>query len=588
MSELITLRIIFSEQHPARIQCLAEAASDPKHQHYGRHLRREELAALVALPEEERRSVVEWLAGFGMKVIAPPDGTRQWLFARATTEQIRAAFGEEIFCRVNRSADHRSARIASGLPRRLAGFVQQVSGLFDQREEGEDLISGSAALETAAAMVRETGRLRPVAGIGDDPAPPEDSGGFTPADIREIYQFPNEWDGSGETIALMLLGSRLREDDLQTFWRAHGISRSRGGIAEVGAAKTGQSDPLHALEAAMTVQWLGAMAPGAKIVIYHVDPALVSDPWAAFLLAAIGDTEHAPTVACTTWITPERRYYGAHGHGVITGLLNQCAALGITVISAAGDWGAFDGIPRTIRDGRYVSDAPWPHGVFPAVEERVLAVGGTMITSRRPLTEAAWSGPPPPGTQRAIHFDRIAGSGGFSENVPAPAWQEPALRSHYPRGAGRPAVVPYGRGFPDVALAAAGAGVERRAGEGLSSQGYQAVVSGQWIDYAGGTSIAAPVWAAIIARANQARRAAGLSRVGFVNPLLYQLRDAAPAPFRQITIGAADVAMTVVNRHGQAVTYDLPGYECKPGWNPATGLGVPNVTNLIAHLRQPR
>ena len=585
MTELITLTIIFSERFPNRIQCLAEMIADVNHPQYGRHLNRAELESLVAVPEDERRGVIEWLASFGMKVIDPNDGNKQLFFVRATIEQIKTAFGEEIFSWMNRSGDHRGARIASAMPRRLAGYVQKVSGLFDQRLQTENLIANSAALETAAAMARETGRLRQTVPLAT-PLPPDSLGGFTPAEIREIYQFPDKWDGRGETIALMLLGGDLRNADLQTFWRAHGVERDRTSVTQIGAAKAGKTNSLHALEAAMTVEWVGAMAPGAKIVVYHIDPALVSDPWSAFLLAVIGDKEHNPTVACTTWITPERRYYGLHGHSVITGLLNQCAALGVTVVSAAGDWGAFDGIPRTIRDGRYVSDAPWPHGVFPAVEERVLAVGGTMITNRRPLTETAWSGPPPPGTQQAIHFDRIAGSGGFSDNVPIPAWQEPVLRSHYPRGAGRPSVAPYGRGFPDVALMAAGPAIQRNTGEGLSSQSYQAVVGGQWIDYAGGTSIAAPIWAAIIARANQARRAAGLPRVGFVNPLLYQLQNATPAPFRQITIGATDVAMTVVNRHGQAVTYDLPGYECRQGWDPVTGLGVPNVTNLIEHLRQ--
>jgi kumamolisin len=587
MSDLLTLTIIFSERSPNRIQCLADVVSDANDPQYGRYLSRAELESFVALPEDERSGVIEWLAGFGMKVIDPADGNKQALFIRATTEQIRVAFGEEIFCRTGRNGVHRGARIASALPRRLAGYVQKISGLFDQPGQAENSIANSAALETAAATARETGRLRQTAPLAS-PVPPDGLGGFTPADIREIYQFPDEWDGRGETIALMLLGGDLRQADLQTFWRAHSVERDRTSVTQIGAAKVGRTNPLHALEAAMTVEWVGAMAPGAKIAVYHVDPALVSDPWSAFLLSVIGDREQAPTIACTTWITPERRYYGLHGHGVITGLLNQCAALGVTVISASGDWGAFDGIPRTVRDGRYVSDAPWPHGVFPAVEERVLGVGGTMITNRRPLTEVAWSGPPPPDTQRAIHFDRIAGSGGFSDNVPIPAWQEPALRGHYPRGAGRPSVVPYGRGFPDVALTAAGSAIQREAGGGLSSQGYQAVVGGQWIDYAGGTSIAAPVWAAIMARVNQARRASGLPRVGFVNPLLYQLRNATPGPFRQIVAGATDVAMTVVNRQGQATAYDLPGYECRQGWDPVSGLGVPNVANLIEHLRRGR
>src|SRR5262249_18470604 len=317
MSELITLTIIFSERRPNRIQCLAEIIADENHPQYGRYLNRAELGSLVALPEDERRGVIEWLAGFGMKVIDPPDGNKQLLFVRATTEQIKGAFGEEIFCWMDRGGDHRSARIASALPRRLAGYVQKVSGLFDQRLQTENLIANSAALETAAAMARETGRLRQTVPLAS-PVPPAGFGGFTPAEIREIYQFPDEWDGSGETIALMLLGGDLRNADLQTFWRAHGVERDRMSVTQIGAAKAGKTNSLHALEAAMTVEWAGAMAPGAKIAVYHVDPALVSDPWSAFLLAVIGDKEHNPTVACTTWITPERRYYGLHGHSVVT------------------------------------------------------------------------------------------------------------------------------------------------------------------------------------------------------------------------------------------------------------------------------
>ena len=73
-------------------------------------------------------------------------------------------------------------------------------------------------------------------------------------------------------------------------------------------------------------------------------------------------------------------------------------------------------------------DAPGPHAVFPAVEERVLGVGGTAITSRAPHIEIGWSGPPAPATRRLMHLDMLASSGGFSEEVPIPPWQRPALR----------------------------------------------------------------------------------------------------------------------------------------------------------------
>lgn len=577
MPEVVTLTLVFHENEPARLHSLADQVSDPLHANYGNHLDRDELAQLISLPDDERQQVADWLRGHGMAVIDSPELNRQLMFVRATTEQIEAAFGSEMLAWLKKSGDLRAARMPLAMPRRLVGYVQKVSGLVDERKATGRLLPVTGSLDPSARVTRELSREMPA-----------NAAGFTPADIRRIYQFPDNWDGSGETIALMSLGGELRTSDLFTFWNAHGLEASRIAVKQIGAVKSGKTDPLLSLETTMTVEWVGAMAPGAKIVVYHIDPAAMSDPWSAFLLAVIGDKTNSPTIACTSWITPERRYYGMHGHSVISGLLNQCAALGVTVISAAGDWGAFDGIPRHVKDGRYVGDAPWPHGVFPAVEERVLAVGGTMITNRQPLTEVAWSGPPPPGIQKTIHFERLAGSGGFSEDVPIPSWQEPVLRSHYSRGAGRPAVVPYGRGFPDVAMMAAGSSIQRHPGEALTSQSYQAVVGGKWIDYAGGTSVGAPIWAAIIAQANQARREPGLGRVGFINPLLYQLGNNAATPFRQITAGSADVSMTVVNQHGQAVSYDLPGYECRAGWNPVTGLGVPNVADLIKSLNSIR
>ena len=116
--------------------------------------------------------------------------------------------------------------------------------------------------------------------------------------------------------------------------------------------------------------------------------------------------------------------------------------------------------------------------------------------------------------------------------------------------------------------------------------GYNAVVNGAPINYAGGTSVAAPIWAAILARANQARRAAGRPRLGFVNPLLYRLASTVGenAPFRAIDIGDNDVELQVIDADENVTTYVLEGYRAAPGWDPVSGLGVPRVRQLIDAL----
>ena len=576
----LTLVLVLHENDRLSIRNAADAVSRPNAD--AEHLTREELRQHVRLPDHERRAVLDWLRENGMQHMEVRSVSGQTIFVKTGKEQLAKVFGPDSIRWIE--ADDASVVPPAEwpIPRQLSTYVQSVK-VRHKGSRARSTMVGDAGAEHPA-------RVEHLEGETDFGSP--DLGGVTPSDIRRIYQFPDEWDGTGETIALLMLGGSIDRSDLHEFWTAHGIKPPEVHTVHVGSRpdKAARPNKLYMLEVAMCVEWVGAMAPGAKIMVYFIDPLVIADPWVTLLLKVIGDRENAPTIVCTSWITPERNYYRSHGRKVVSGLLEQAAALGITAISSAGDWGAFDGVPRIIKDGVYVGDAPWPHGVFPAVEERVLAVGGTMVTNTKPLTEIAWSGPPPPGLARMLHFTLIASSGGFSREVPTPDWQAPVRRGWYARGDSEPSVVPYGRGFPDVSLMASGPAVQRAPNEPLSMQGYQAVVGGKWVDYAGGTSVSAPIWAAIIARLNQARRAKGQRRVGFVNPLLYAIRKETPAPFREVMQGNTDVAMNVLNAHGKAVTHRLSGYRACSGWDPTTGLGVPNVGNLIevATRRGPR
>ncbi len=85
----------------------------------------------------------------------------------------------------------------------------------------------------------------------------------------------------------------------------------------------------------------------------------------------------------------------------------------------------------------------------------------------------------------------------------------------------------------------------------------------------GGTSAGSPQWAGIIALADQA---AG-RRLGAINKSLYHIgkSDAYSSAFNDITSGANTFAGANM-------------FEAKPGWDAVTGLGTPNVANLVPLL----
>ena len=83
----------------------------------------------------------------------------------------------------------------------------------------------------------------------------------------------------------------------------------------------------------------------------------------------------------------------------------------------------------------------------------------------------------------------------------------------------------------------------------------------------GGTSWSAPVWAGFCALINEARTKAGMQPLPFLNPLIYPL--AGTACFRDIRQGSNGA------------------FQAGSGYDLVTGLGVPNVKELIRALTAP-
>jgi subtilase family serine protease len=191
---------------------------------------------------------------------------------------------------------------------------------------------------------------------------------------------------------------------------------------------------------------------------------------------------------------------------------------------------------------------------LPASDPLTLAVGGTSLQANRKTGayggETAWNTPPSAG-----EGNLVAGGSGFSHLFSRPAYQTGI------------AGIRATRGVPDVA-ADADPHTGMAVAIGIGGQKY--VFAG-----GGGTSVAAPLWAAVIALADQD---AGRD-LGFVDPALYRIGRSSHyhQAFHDVTTGTNTV---------RSPTLTIPGYAAAPGWDAVTGWGSPNAQILVPLLAQ--
>ena len=311
---------------------------------------------------------------------------------------------------------------------------------------------------------------------------------FTPLQLGELYQFPAGTDGTGQTIAIIELGGGYQQADLDTYFAGLGIKGPTVTSVSVdGGSNTPGGDADG--EVMLDIEIAGALAPGAKLVVYFTTNT--DQGFYNAIAQAAHDTTNKPTVMSISWGGPEDSW-APQGRDALESALQDAVALGITVTVAAGDAGFTDGE----SDGK-------PHVDFPSSSPSVLACGGTKLTASSSTisSEVVWN---------ETATGNGATGGGVSAVYALPSWQASAK---VPVGAASFK----GRGVPDVS------------GDADPLTGYQVRVDGK-DDVYGGTSAVAPLWAALVARINQS-----LGRtLGDGHAVLYQIGSAA---FRDITEG---------------------------------------------------
>ena len=350
-------------------------------------------------------------------------------------------------------------------------------------------------------------------------------------------------DGRGETVAMPEVANTpthgvtytdIRKD-LASFDRRFGLPAATVRVDNsIAHAKTPY---LAGTEEVIDTEIVHAIAPGATLEVILVPHSATTS--VGNFMTALTEVVRAGIAVDASVISIS----ASAGEHLVTraevarmnAALEQARDHHVTVAASAGDGGA-------------VSDQGPPKQVsLPASDPLVLAVGGTTLDAS--YQTGAYKG------EMAWNSYTDATGGGYSHLFARPSYQDGIPRIGATRGV--PDVAADANHLTAMALAFSGGGT-------LPAQG---------------TSAATPLWAAVVALADQE---AG-HHLGFVNPAIYQVArsSAYHRAFHDVVTGDNSVMLP---------SRVVVGYQAGPGWDPVTGWGSPNaqvLVPLLAHDASP-
>ncbi len=474
-----------------------------------------EIGAQFGASDAAVERVCDTFAGLGLTLLASDAGTRTVQFG-GPVHAMEAAFQVKLMQFTGIRGDYRGRAGALRVPAALEHDIVGVFGLDNRRAVRRRPDGGHKrhAIDHAAAPAKK----RPW---------------FFPSELATAYDFP-DGDGSGQTIGLLEFGGGYFPDDLAAFGQAAGLA-SLPTVVPISVDKmpTNTNDEATG-EVMLDVEVLAGICPKATIPMWFSQ--FTEKGWIDALDAAMHDATYKPQVLSISWgYAEDVSVWTASAVAQVNEALQEAALMGITICVAAGDDGSSDGID----DGH-------AHVDFPCASPFVLAVGGTLLRTGAMRSERAWK------DGDGLRSDNGGSTGGgVSMRIARPAWQSGLDIA--PVNPGQPA----GRIVPDVAANAS------------ANTGYFVVAGGQQ-EISGGTSAAAPLWAALVARMNQQLAASG-KRVGYLTPLLYGTGALGKQGFNDI-------------HAGDNVTAHVGGFKSTTGFDAVTGWGTPKGKDLLAAL----
>jgi Pro-kumamolisin, activation domain/Subtilase family len=504
-SRMIAFSLSLALRHRGGLERFVAEVNDPRSPLYGHFLTPRGFGERYGIASRRLHAAERVLAHDGI-TITDQYPQRTALDVRASVAVVDRVFGIHLedFREPDGATDY-APSAAPRIPSALAGTVTGVGGLDTE------------------PLARPPSLVRPAAPIG----------GLTPNDAASFYDIAPlrrlAMDGQGQRIAIVSDGDRFDSSDLLAFDRRYDLPQTQPKVVLVnGGGQLSSNSGLRTQqlgEADLDTEMAHAVAPDAAILYFseaYNDNVLLA-PAINRLVAS-----HAANIVSISYGLCEPDDNSGDVRNDDSALL-AAAAAGISVFVASGDDGAYACQDVSASDHRLAVS-------YPASSPYVISVGGTSVAAAgggRYLGEDAWEDT----------LSQAGSGGGLSRFFRRPNWQVgPGVQNGYSNGM---------RQVPDVAA------------DADPATGFVTVVAGNSQEV-GGTSAAAPFWAAAMALVSQYASAHGHPSLGFVAPILYQLAGSPRAypPFHSIVTGS--------NRY----------YPAMPGWNFATGLGSPDVFDL--------
>jgi hypothetical protein len=349
------------------------------------------------------------------------------------------------------------------------------------------------------------------------------SGYYRGNDFRAAYLPGVTLDGTGQTVGLLEFDGYY-PNDIATYTSQSGLTNvPLQNVLLDGFDGTPSSTFNSVAEVSLDIEVAIAMAPAlTRIVVFEApnDTAYFND-----ILNAMAASNSIKQFSCS-WS------YSGTPDATMDQIFQQMSAQGQSFFDAAGDSDAYTGSTGVPND-----------------DPNITIVGGTTLSTTGPggswVSETVWNS-----------GGGVGGSGGISTYYSIPSWQTNISMT---MNQGSTTM----RNIPDVAL--------------IANQIWIVSNNGNSSGYAAGTSIAAPLWAALVALANQLAASNGRPSVGFINPAIYAIGKSAnyTSDFHDIITG---------NNFWSSSPANFPAV---PGFDLCTGWGTPAGQNLINDLVSP-